>query len=106
MPDAVPRVVKQAWGEEVAVALASWVDEWIQEHFTPGQALRPLDRARKRSWVQSAPSFFQETLGEEGVSELVDWLYARLEKRVSSRPEGESGDNDQGPTTNDQLSGR
>ena len=95
MPDAVPRVVRQAWGEEVAVAFASWVDEMIREYFTPGQAIWPLDRARKRAWVQDAPSFLRETLGEEGFSELVDWLYGRIEKRVSSRPEGESGDNDQ-----------
>ena len=87
MPDAVPRVVRQAWGEEVAVAFASWIDEVTREHFKPGQAIRPLDRARKRAWLQSAPSFLRETLGEAGVSELVDWLYGRIEKRVSSRPE-------------------
>ena len=87
MPDTVPQVARQAWGEEVAVAFASWIDEVIREHFTPGQAIWPLDRARKRAWVQGVPSFLRETLGEEGVGELVEWMYGRLEKRVSSRPE-------------------
>jgi hypothetical protein len=87
MPDAVPRVVKQAWGEEAAVALASWMDEVIRERFVPGEAIRPLDRARNKVWAQRAPSFLRETLGEEGVSELMDWMYGLIEKRVSSRPE-------------------
>jgi hypothetical protein len=53
MPDAVPRVVKQAWGEEVAVAWASWMDEVIRERFVPGEAIRPLDRARTKGQFTS-----------------------------------------------------
>ena len=85
MSDAIPLVARKAWGEEVAAAFASWVDEIIREYAMPGQAIRPLDRARKRAWLQSAPSFLQETLGEEGAGKLVEWLYGRLKKRVSEK---------------------
>lgn len=81
----VPSIVREAWGDEVVAAFVPWIDETIREHFTPGQAIRPLDRALRRSWVQDAPSFLRETLGEEGVGELVDWLYGRIEKRVSEQ---------------------